>query len=227
MDTVCAIKGNFDDAQNGVKKIFSDSDIAEKLNAKGYFLSSANSINWGRLAPQIVYYFSAYCDLVASGEINAGDDIELMFGVSVTDELDEEPKLIIQDDDGFDAEVEGTYVITYLAQNKFGNTATATRTIKVNKALSALTLEVQKNLLGENKWQGTLLNFKNKEFVTLTSSATLDKQSGVFYNASSSSITVTVSGIVISSIPGHPKNRLSAICVIPFSNSIFFKLTQS
>ena len=126
-------------------------------------------------------------------EINAGDDIELMFGVTVSDELDEEPKLIIQDDDGFDAEVEGTYVITYLAQNKFGNTATATRTIKVNKALSALTLEVQKNLLGENKWQGTLLNFKNKEFVTLTSSATLDKQSGVFYNASSSSITVTVS----------------------------------
>ena len=126
-------------------------------------------------------------------EINAGDDIELMFGVSVSDELDEEPRLIIEDDDGFDADVEGTYVITYLAMNKFGNTATATRTIKVNKALSALTLEAQKNLLGESKWQGTKINFKNQEFVILTSNATFDKQSGVFYNASSSSITVTVS----------------------------------
>ena len=51
---VCAINGNFDDAQTGVKKIFSDKAIAEQLNEKGYFLSSANSINWGRLAPQIV-----------------------------------------------------------------------------------------------------------------------------------------------------------------------------
>ncbi len=126
-------------------------------------------------------------------EINAGDDIDLMFGVSVSDELDESPRLIIEDDDGFDPSVEGTYVITYFAQNKFGNSATATRTIKVNKALSALSLEVQKNILGEEKWQGTLLNFLNKEFVTLTSNATLDKQSGVFYNASSSSIVVTVS----------------------------------
>ncbi len=74
---VCAIKGNFDDAQNGVKAIFSDSEMAKKLNEKGYFLSSANSINWGRLAPQIVYYISAYCDLINAGKIAYGDMINI------------------------------------------------------------------------------------------------------------------------------------------------------
>ena len=74
---VCAIKGNFDDAQNGVKKIFSDTDFAAELDKKGYFLSSANSINWGRLAPQIVYYVSAYCDLVKNGDIKYGDKINV------------------------------------------------------------------------------------------------------------------------------------------------------
>ncbi len=74
---VCSIIGNFDYAQNGVKKIFSDREFAEKLNTNGYFLSSANSINWGRLAPQIVYYISAYCDLVKSGEIKNGDKINV------------------------------------------------------------------------------------------------------------------------------------------------------
>lgn len=73
---VCAIKGNFDDAQTGVKKIFSNSQIAEKLNAKGYFLSSANSINWGRLAPQIVYYFAAYCELLSKNAITYGDKVD-------------------------------------------------------------------------------------------------------------------------------------------------------
>ena len=70
---VCAIKGNFDDAQNGVKVIFGDAEMAEKLNEKGYFFSSANSINWGRLAPQIVYYVSAYCDLLNSGKCKMGE----------------------------------------------------------------------------------------------------------------------------------------------------------
>ena len=126
-------------------------------------------------------------------EINAGEEIDLMFGVSVSDEGDEEPKLIIDDDDGFDANVEGTYTITYLAVNKFGVKVTATRTVIVNKALSALSLEAQKNLLGENKWTGTILNFKNSEYVVLNASATLDKQSGVFYNASNSEIKLTVS----------------------------------
>ncbi len=72
---VCAIKGNFDDAQNGVKAIFGDKDAAKKLDANGVFLSSANSINWGRLAPQIVYYVSAYCDLVNDGVIKLGDKV--------------------------------------------------------------------------------------------------------------------------------------------------------
>lgn len=73
---VRAIRGNFDDAQNGVKRIFSDIRTAEALAEKGYFLSSANSINWGRLVPQVVYYFSAYCDLVNQGAISVGDRID-------------------------------------------------------------------------------------------------------------------------------------------------------
>jgi len=61
---VCAIKGNFDDAQTGVKKIFTDNAVKAKLAENNMLFSSANSINWGRLAPQIVYYISAYCDLL-------------------------------------------------------------------------------------------------------------------------------------------------------------------
>ncbi len=73
---VSAVEGNFDDAQTGVKAIFSDREFAKKLDEKGIFLSSANSINWGRLLPQIVYYFSAYCDYVNSGKIKMGDEID-------------------------------------------------------------------------------------------------------------------------------------------------------
>ena len=73
---VSAVEGNFDDAQTGVKMIFSDRDFAKKLDEKGIFLSSANSINWGRLLPQVVYYFSAYCDYVNSGKIKMGDEID-------------------------------------------------------------------------------------------------------------------------------------------------------
>lgn len=65
---VCAIRGNFDDAQSGVKKIFTDTAIKELLDECNMQFSSANSINWGRLAPQIIYYVSAYCDLISSGE---------------------------------------------------------------------------------------------------------------------------------------------------------------
>jgi len=72
---VCAVKGNFDDAQNGVKRIFSDLTIRETLEERGYFLSSANSINWGRILPQVVYYISAYCDLLQAGEIRPGDKV--------------------------------------------------------------------------------------------------------------------------------------------------------
>ena len=73
--SVCGVEGNFDDAQTGVKQIFSDPVFAEKLAEKGWFLSSANSINWGRLLPQIVYYISAYCDLLNEGKIKSGEEI--------------------------------------------------------------------------------------------------------------------------------------------------------
>lgn len=73
---VAAVHGNFDDAQTGVKKIFGDAEFADELSEKGWFLSSANSINWGRLLPQIVYYFSAYCDFVNSGNIAFGDTVD-------------------------------------------------------------------------------------------------------------------------------------------------------
>ncbi len=72
---VCAVEGNFDDAQTGVKRIFGDVQLAEELSERGWFLSSANSINWGRLLPQIVYYFSAYCDFVNSGRIKCGERV--------------------------------------------------------------------------------------------------------------------------------------------------------
>lgn len=75
--SVDAIEGNFDDAQSGVKRIFSDENIRKELDSKGVFLSSANSINWGRLVPQIVYYVSAYLDMVKSGEINMGEKIDI------------------------------------------------------------------------------------------------------------------------------------------------------
>ncbi len=75
--SVDGIIGNFDDAQTGVKKIFSDKKIASELNERGVFLSSANSINWGRLVPQIVYYVSAYCDMVNAGAIKLGDKIDV------------------------------------------------------------------------------------------------------------------------------------------------------
>jgi threonine synthase len=74
---VCAIHGNFDDAQNGVKAIFADTEFAKELNEKDTFLSSANSINWGRLVPQVVYYVSAYCDMLKNGEIKLGDKLDV------------------------------------------------------------------------------------------------------------------------------------------------------
>lgn len=72
---VSAVVGNFDDAQTGVKILFSDETLREELAQRGYFLSSANSINWGRVLPQIVYYISAYCDLLAQGEITEGEPV--------------------------------------------------------------------------------------------------------------------------------------------------------
>lgn len=74
---VSAIRGNFDDAQNGVKQIFNDEKICAELKGKNVQLSSANSINWGRLVPQIVYYVSAYVDLVKNGTVASGDKINV------------------------------------------------------------------------------------------------------------------------------------------------------
>ncbi|MBP0955351.1 MAG: threonine synthase [Oscillospiraceae bacterium] len=74
---VCAVKGNFDDCQNGVKAIFTDEDIKAQLSERGMMFSSANSINWGRLAPQIIYYISCYSELVKNGEIKAGEPINI------------------------------------------------------------------------------------------------------------------------------------------------------
>jgi len=75
---VVAIKGNFDDCQDGVKRIFGDQDLARTLTAAGQQLSSANSINWGRLAPQIVYYFYAYLSLTEAGCIQMGDPLNFV-----------------------------------------------------------------------------------------------------------------------------------------------------
>lgn len=74
---VCGVYGNFDDTQTAVKQIFTDPATREKLAAKNAMFSSANSINWGRLVPQIVYYVSAYCDLVQSGEVKMGDAVNV------------------------------------------------------------------------------------------------------------------------------------------------------
>lgn len=75
---VCAIKGNFDDCQNGVKAIFTNEEVKAQLDANGLMFSSANSINWGRLVPQIVYYISAYAELVKDGEIALGEKINIV-----------------------------------------------------------------------------------------------------------------------------------------------------
>ena len=74
---VCAVVGNFDDAQTGVKRLFSDAALRDTLAGQGFFFSSANSINWGRILPQIVYYISAYCDLLKEGRIQKGDPINV------------------------------------------------------------------------------------------------------------------------------------------------------
>ena len=75
---VWGVRGNFDDCQTGVKRVFSDADFAERLmNDEKVSLSSANSINWGRLLPQIVYYISAYAELAASGKIEVGSEIDV------------------------------------------------------------------------------------------------------------------------------------------------------
>lgn len=75
---VAAVEGNFDDAQSGVKAIFNDKNFQAELSQKGIRLSSANSINIGRLIPQIVYYVYGYCQMVNQGEIAIGEKINVV-----------------------------------------------------------------------------------------------------------------------------------------------------
>jgi threonine synthase len=74
---VFAVKGNFDDCQNAVKQVFNDTDVAARAAKSNVTFSSANSINWGRLVPQIVYYVSAYAELVQSKSIQCGDKVNI------------------------------------------------------------------------------------------------------------------------------------------------------
>ena len=74
---VSAVHGNFDSVQTKVKDIFTSPDMQKKLDDKNMFFSSANSINWGRAVPQIVYYVSAYCDMVKNGTITMGQSINI------------------------------------------------------------------------------------------------------------------------------------------------------
>lgn len=76
--SVVAVNGNFDHAQTGVKQIFQNEELKENMSRNGLGFSSANSINWGRLAPQIVYYFSAYLDLLKQGSIEFGQVINVV-----------------------------------------------------------------------------------------------------------------------------------------------------
>ncbi len=75
---VAAVRGNFDDAQTGVKQIFGNPDCAKEAAKANCLFSSANSINWGRLAPQIVYYIAAYADLFRNGEIASGEAVNIV-----------------------------------------------------------------------------------------------------------------------------------------------------
>jgi threonine synthase len=76
--SVVAVRGNFDDTQTGVKSIFNDKNFNVGLNDRGFKLSSANSINWGRLLPQIVYYFSAYADMIKDGRVVPGQKVNFV-----------------------------------------------------------------------------------------------------------------------------------------------------
>lgn len=75
---VVAVQGNFDHCQSGVKQVFADKQFNQQLATKGYKLSSANSINWGRLVPQVVYYFAAYVNLVQSGQLDMGEPVNFV-----------------------------------------------------------------------------------------------------------------------------------------------------
>ena len=127
----------------------------------------------------------------ATVEMYAGDDLDILMGVvaNLTG-----ASVRVSDDGDFDAEVPGTYTITYeaiLGDQK----ATATRTIVVMEALSNLTLEVVKNHMTAGKWEGVLMNFENAQYHALTADfSTTEALTGVFHNTSAQAITVTIGG---------------------------------
>ena len=127
----------------------------------------------------------------ATVEMYAGDDLDILMGVvaNLTG-----ASVRVSDDGDFDAEVPGTYTITYeaiLGDQK----ATATRTIVVLEALSNLTLEVVKNHMTAGKWEGVLMNFENAQYHALTADfSTTEALTGVFHNTSAQAITVTIGG---------------------------------
>jgi len=127
-------------------------------------------------------------------EIYQGDEIELLYGVSVSDEYDSDLRATITDDDGFNKDVIGEYTITYSATNSKGKTGTATRTITVLAPLAKVVLETQ--YAYDTKWENTVyLTFANKDFVTLTEDTTYEAAtSGVFFNDSEEEILLTVPG---------------------------------
>lgn len=129
--------------------------------------------------------------------INAGEAIELLYGVTAYDEEDGEltSNVFILDDDDFDEDVPGTYTIIYKVTDSDGESSTATRTVTVEQALSALTLEVRKNLLGETKWQGNTINFKNSLYHEISAdTAYTVAESGVWHNTGSGEIVLDMEG---------------------------------
>lgn len=148
----------------------------------------------------------------ATVEIFAGDEIDLMLGVTVTDEYDAELTATISSDQDFDAAVEGTYVITYTAKNSKGMTGTATRTVTVKKALPRIGLYAQKN--NSDAWatnNGLTYWFKQEALYTLTEdkdytiaddpeTTEVDESksspilSGIFFNDSDADITINFAG---------------------------------
>ena len=129
-------------------------------------------------------------------EIFAGDEIDLMLGVSAVDDEGNSVQVIISDDDDFDATSpeEGEYTITYSA-TAFELTSTATRTIIVQKELAPLTLETRTAFEKPGKWErGTTINFKHNEYHEVTADSEFERMSGVFHNQSDKDVYVTVGG---------------------------------
>ena len=94
---VFGVEGNFDDTQTGVKQIFTDESLIRRMGENGLKFSSANSINWGRLVPQIVYYFSAYADMVRQGRISFGEKINFVVPIR---QFRKHPRRLLCHEDG-------------------------------------------------------------------------------------------------------------------------------